>query len=144
MDQLKAFLEKVKSDENLMAKFDELGEKVKEDEVITLASEYGFTVTKEDIENAKNRTSTSGELKEEELEEVAGGAASKNRFFHNRCMNHGRTMLECVGILDLLWCDHYSRIHTGYNGISVKLFDHKCAMGAFDYVGYENGNPFYT
>jgi len=70
MEQLKAFIEKAVSDKELMDKLGALGEKgAAADEVVALAADYGFTVTAEEVDEAR----AYNELSEEQLEEVAGG-----------------------------------------------------------------------
>jgi len=112
MEQLKALIEKAKSDKELMSKLDALGVKdAGDDKIIALAKEYGFTVTAEDIENLKNDdadSAESNEITEDELEAVAGGW-SENRYDPNTCKNMTRNKYECVGFLGACWCDHYWR-----------------------------------
>ena len=56
MNQMTAFIEKAKSNGELMAKLDALGKNnAGTDEVISLAAEHGFTVTKEDVEEARRK-----------------------------------------------------------------------------------------
>ena len=73
-EQINLFMEKVQADEGLAAKLKEMQAKnATVDEFITLAAEHGFTVTKEDVEQPPRKGS--GELSEEQLDEVAGGQA---------------------------------------------------------------------
>ncbi len=65
-EQLKAFLEKVKSDTNLQEKLKEAGSP---EAAIEIAKEAGFSITAEDIQSA------TVELSDEELEGAAGGLA---------------------------------------------------------------------
>ena len=65
-EQLKAFLEKVKSDSSLQEK---LKGAAGPDAVVTIAKDAGFTINLDEIENNQARP-----LSEEELEGVAGGA----------------------------------------------------------------------
>ena len=66
MEQIKLFIEKAKTENELMAKLDALGAKgAGADEVVVLAAEYGFTVTKEDMEAARRQNCPHrGELSE--------------------------------------------------------------------------------
>ena len=74
MEQIRAFIEKAKTDKELMAKLNTLeSEKYGTAEIIALAAEYGFAVTTEEIEQAAKASGTQ-ELKEGELGEIAGGA----------------------------------------------------------------------
>ena len=143
MSQIKAFLEKAISDESLMVKLNELGVKgLPDEEIIKLATEHGFTITKIEIEEMKNRTVTSDKLNEEELGNIAGGCdcmGTQNRFDPNVCPTLTRTRYECVGLFYYVWCDHYKRTHIGKN--KSNLYHHLCRMGAFDYQGTDNGNP---
>ena len=65
-EQLKAFLEKVKVDTSLQEK---LKAAANADAVVSIAKEAGFSISADDLKKAQ-------ELSEEELEGVAGGAAS--------------------------------------------------------------------
>ena len=146
MNQIKALLEKAKSDENLMEKLNELGKKEQDDEIIALASEHGFTITKEEMEEMKNRTTESGKLNEEDLDKVAGGGATQNRWDPNVCPNLTRTRFECVGFMQAVWCDHYKQTDTGRKivtdrGENIYVKRHQCMMGAFDYEGGKYGEP---
>ena len=68
-EQLKAFLEKVKSDTSLQEKLKAAGDA---DAVVSLAKEEGFSISADDLKNAQS------ELSEEELESVAGGNTAVN------------------------------------------------------------------
>ena len=63
-EQLKAFLEKVKSDTSLQEKLKAVADV---DAAVDIAKETGFSISNEDFENAES------ELSDEELEAVAGG-----------------------------------------------------------------------
>ena len=63
-EQLKAFLEKVKGDNNLQEKLKAAGDA---DAVVAIAKEAGFSISADDLKNAQS------EISEEELEGVAGG-----------------------------------------------------------------------
>jgi len=147
MSQMKAFFDKAMSDKDLMAKLDELGRRNAEDEeLISLAAENSFFLTKKDIEKFIAQASKSRELSEEDLENVAGGEGSRNRWDRNRCMSHGRTMYECVGFLGMFWCDYYRRTNTGriiegVGNVPVTIYNHYCTLGAFNYDGLEGGSP---
>ena len=65
-EQLKAFLEKVKSDTSLQEKLNGAADA---DAVVEIAKEAGFSITAEDIQ------SRPVELSDEELEGAAGGLA---------------------------------------------------------------------
>ena len=141
MEQINALIEKAKSDKELMDKLDALGEKdAGNDEIITLAKEYGFTVTAEEIEKIKSEGSTTGEIKEEELEAVAGGW-SENRYDPKTCKNITRKKYDCEGFLNWRWCDHFRKEY-----ISGELEHEKswysCVKGAFPrYKGNRKGEP---
>ena len=98
MEQLNAFIEKAKSDNELTEKLNTLGQKgAGSDEYITLAAGYGFTITAEELdENIKHK-----ELNEEQLEEVAGGIAevkSANCWFKpggEKKVHNGHLWLKC-------------------------------------------------
>ena len=145
MNQIKAFFEKAMSDESLMAKLDELGKKeAPDEEIIALAAEYGFTITKEEIESMKSQSCEScksGEINEEDLENVAGGGSqTTNRFDPKVCPNLTRTRYECVGFLQMNYCDHYRKIPITKCKVSP-IFRHECVMGAFNYTGLKHGTP---
>ena len=65
-EQLKSFLEKVKTDTSLQEK---LKGATDADAALTIAKEAGFAITAEDIQSMDSATS----LSDEELEGVAGG-----------------------------------------------------------------------
>ena len=65
-EQLKSFLEKVKTDTGLKEKLKAAADS---DAVLAIAKEAGFSISADDLKNAQS------ELSEEELEGVAGGAA---------------------------------------------------------------------
>ena len=67
-EQLKAFLEKVKSDTSLQEK---LKAAASPEAAIEIAKEAGFAITAEDIQSMQSATV---ELSDEELEGAAGGA----------------------------------------------------------------------
>ena len=70
MEQLKAFIEKAESDNELKEKISELDAKnAAADEYVSLAAEAGFTVIAQELEEKKKQR----ELSEEQLEGVAGG-----------------------------------------------------------------------
>jgi len=148
MDQIKALIEKAQSDKELMAKLDALGEKdAGADEIIALAKEYGITVNAEEIEKLKSEdeySSESGELTEEELEDVAGGAPSENRYDPKTCKNMTRTKYNCVGFLTLCWCDHYRQDETLRTKIGKNWYSryfHSCTKNAFPrYYGNASGD----
>ena len=64
-EQLKAFLEKVKTDTNLQEKLKGAADV---DAILAIAKEAGFSISADDLKNAQPT-----ELSEEELEGVAGG-----------------------------------------------------------------------
>ena len=63
-EQLKALLEKVKSDTSLQEK---LKAAASEDAVLAIAKEAGFSISADDLKNAQS------EISDEELEDAAGG-----------------------------------------------------------------------
>jgi len=146
MEQLKALIEKAKSDKELMAKLDALGAKdAGDDEIIALAKEYGFTVTADEIGKLKNEVADSAgsnEITEDELEAVAGGW-SENRYDPNTCKNMTKRKYECIGFLGGCWCDHFRRVYSHgktFRDREPSVFNHECTKGAFPkYKGYQNG-----
>ncbi|KZR80703.1 Nitrogen fixation protein of unknown function [Synechococcus sp. MIT S9509] len=68
LEQLKAFLEKVKADTSLQEKLKAAADA---DAVLAIAKEAGFKISAEDLKNAQVT-----ELSDEELEGVAGGYQS--------------------------------------------------------------------
>ena len=66
-EQLKAFLEKVKSDTELQ---DKLKAAASPEAALQIAKEAGFSITAEDIQSMQ---SAPGEVSDEELEGAAGG-----------------------------------------------------------------------
>ena len=80
MEQINLFIEKAQADVGLAAKLKEMqANNATVDEFIALAAEHGFTVTKEDVEQPNRKVS--GELSEEQLDEVAGGKTKHQCFF---------------------------------------------------------------
>ena len=69
-EQLKAFLEKVKSDTSLQEK---LNAATTPGAAVEIAKEAGFSITAEDIESMESETV---ELSDEELENTAGGVCT--------------------------------------------------------------------
>ena len=65
-EQLKSFLEKVKSDTSLQEKLKGAADA---DEALAIAKEVGFAITAEDIQSMQSST----DLSDDELEAVAGG-----------------------------------------------------------------------
>ena len=85
----------------------------------------------------------SDELNEEQLDAVAGGGPTWNRYDPKTCKNMKRTKYECVGLLSKNWCDHY-RMTTHYYDIAPHntLYKMSCAKGAYpEYIGDVAGNP---
>ena len=64
-EQLKAFLEKVNGDTNLLGKL----KAADDDAVVSIAKEAGFSISADDLKNAQS------EISKEGLEGVAGGSA---------------------------------------------------------------------
>ena len=137
MGQLKAFLEKAGADSELTRKLEELGENLENPEaLIAVAAEHGFAITAEEVEEAKSLTKKN-ELDEEELEEVAGGGRSVNRYCPEWCKNLTRHRIACT--FPLCDCDHFKREND-----SERTYHYwfSCAKGAFKkYKGTNAGNP---
>ena len=66
-EQLKSFLEKVKTDTSLQEKLKGAADA---DAALAIAKEVGFAITAEDIQSMQSATT---ELSDEELESLAGG-----------------------------------------------------------------------
>ena len=83
----------------------------------------------------------SEELNEEQLDAVAGGGPTWNRYDPKTCKNMKRTKYECVGFLKQNWCDHYRNKYI--EGSSGKAeYRISCAKGAYpDYTGDVTGKP---
>ena len=153
MEQLKAFIEKAKTDSALLAKLNALGAKNAEaGEIIALAAEHGFAITAGEYAEAVKcggNCARCGELNEQELDAVAGGGGSRhgdatqNRYDPNICTpSLGRTRYECVGFMNFIWCDHYYLEQIEYSASGLDpVYSHKCAKGAFNYIGYRYGDP---
>ena len=103
MKQIKEFIEKAKSDSELMAKFDAPSAKNAEiNEVVTLAAEYGFTFTADDWKayldwsKSINGGKQSKEIPPEELENVSGGYenGSPHYPFVGKCWFHAASEAE--------------------------------------------------
>ena len=70
-EQLKAFLEKVKSDTELQEK---LKASASPEAAVEIAKDAGFAITAEDIQSVQSQ---SGDVSDEELENAAGGIFSR-------------------------------------------------------------------
>ena len=133
MEQLKAFIDKAESDKELMDKLGALGEKgAGADDVVALAAEYGFTVTAEEIEDAKSLTKKN-ELGEEKLEAVAGGtgesiAGSENRYCPKWCKN--LTVARWACYFPVVYCDHYRYSYRSSDN-DYEYYNNACTMGAY-------------
>ena len=77
-EQLKAFIEKVKSDTELQDKLNGSGDAVA---LVEIAKAAGFAITAEDIQSMQSSTV---ELSDEELEGAAGGRATVRRACRDR------------------------------------------------------------
>ena len=75
-EQLKAFLEKVKTDTELQDKLKAAA--ASPEAAIEIAKEAGFAITAEDIQSMQSATA---ELSDEELEGASGGARRHTRGF---------------------------------------------------------------
>ena len=150
MEQLKAFIKKAKTDSELAAKLDELGsQKAVDDEIITLAAEYGFTFTKEDIEQMQSEEPKhcgSCKLSEEELDKVAGGGGGHDRYNPDICSQYTDVHYYCVGFFSSHWCKYYERTlilrHQGRDVDYNDVYHHKCQKEYFDYEGKSRGGRF--
>ena len=88
-EQLKAFLEKVKADTSLQEKLKAAADA---NAVSAIAKEAGFSISADDITNAKS------ELSEEELEGVAGGIIGSliTVLGHCNCYGEGTGHNRCL------------------------------------------------
>ena len=78
-EQLKAFLEKVKTDTSLQEK---LKAAASPDAAVEIAKDAGFAITTEDIQSMQSQSqSQSGEVSDDELEAAAGGCSLANLGF---------------------------------------------------------------
>ena len=77
-EQLKAFLEKVKSETSLQEK---LKAAVDTDAALEIAKEAGFNISADDLQKAQ-----STKLSDEELEDVAGGTCTMEGMRSTWCM----------------------------------------------------------
>ena len=142
MSKFDAFIEKINSDEALTERAKEAGQDA--GAVAALAAELGFELTKEEVESmqAEGLEPSFGELSEDQLDNVAGGA-TQNRFDSSRCWGAKKVIYECVGFLKAVHCDHYVCVPTGktifLNNYHQKIYVHKCNMGCFDYEARVNG-----
>ena len=155
MDQLKQFIERIDTDDELSEKMEELSMGDSGDEkIIALAADYGFNITADELKQQRSSTvnlQESGKLSEEDLDNVVGGFMT-NRWDSNACAKWGRVRFKCLGFFSLFHCSNYSRekLSHGRNLRSEvgssrqhKMYRHKCAMGAFDYEGDIDGYKHY-
>jgi len=142
MDNVKAFINKAKENETLMAKLDALGERdAGVDEITALAAENGFTITAGEIEEYKSGVLADrekhGKLSEEELASVAGGGLpTENRYNPKICSQYSKVHYYCVGFLQLCHCDHF-RCSTSSNGYREDL---ECVMGYYKYWEFKENH----
>ena len=134
MNQMQSFIEKVKTDTDLMTKLNALGASgASMDKVVALAAEHGFTVSEEDCRMATQTPCPhkKGELAEEELEAAAGG--NDSRHDHAICSQYKETHYNCVGFLGLSHCYHYKyTIHRDAYAMPTS-YEHHCIKGYFKY-----------
>ena len=129
MEQLKAFLEKANQDMELMEKLEALSknsEEVYSDAITALAAEYGFTIAADELEKL-NSNAQHGEISEEQLEAVSGGA-SVNRYCPEWCKDLTKARMACW--FPIVWCDHYRETETDRDEYA-KYYRVSCTMGAF-------------
>ena len=141
MNQMQAFIAKARNDITLISKLDKLGVSgAGEEKIVALAAEHGFSITAEDYQSACESAEAmkSGELAEEDLDVVSGGA-TQNRYDPKECCKIDTVAYRCVGFLAGCWCDHYERTFHDLVGLTEE-YRHVCKMGSFDYIGYTHGN----
>jgi len=143
MEQLKAMLEKARTDKEFGAKLEELGKSGAQPEaIVAFAAEHGFTITAEDLNSCRGDCAKCGELTEDELENVSGAGPTQDRYDPNECPTRTRTHYYCVGFLKLTWCDHFRRIKVQES--PQFRFRHICEKpGGFNYIGDSDGEPKY-
>lgn len=74
-DQVHAFVEKMKSDKGLQEKLKDIPQGPEGTSyVINVASEWGYNFTEQDLEAATKAKTSSGEISQEDLDKIAGGA----------------------------------------------------------------------
>ena len=134
MNQMQAFIEKVKNDKDMLAKFNALvASGAGAGEIVALAATYGFTITEEDYRKANEQAGArkSGELAEEDLEAAAGGW-TKNKYDPNRCKGLTKKIPDVCG-LAFLPCDHYNEewVRGTSTASGYKQYNFSCNMGAF-------------
>jgi len=139
MEQLKAFLEKANQDMELMEKLEALSknsEEVYNDTIIALAAENGFTIAADELEKL-NSNAQHGEISEEQLEAVTGGA-SVNRYCPEWCKGLTKARMACW--FPIVWCDHYRETHYTESAHYIET-TYSCAMGAFPDYKYGRQVP---
>ena len=139
MEQLKAFLEKVNQDNELMEKLEALcnnSEEMCSDAIVVLAAKYGFNITADEIEDI-NLLAQHGEISEEQLEAVTGGA-SVNRYCPEWCKGLTKARMACW--FPIVWCDHYRETHYTESAHYIET-TYSCAMGAFPDYKYGRQVP---
>jgi len=146
MEQLKAFLEKAGADSELTVKLEKLHENDNvSEELIAIAAEHGFTITAEEIEDAKSLTKKN-EIDEEKLEAVAGGSGGEeqsegiadwtvNRYCPEWCKNLRTMRIACTQ--PFFWCDHLRSTYID-ESMDYKRYWTECVKGAYPkYIHYE-------
>ena len=135
MDQIKLFIEKARSDAGLMAQLEKMRLRdATVDEYIALAAEYGFTITQADYENAMTvNMPKSGEITEEQLEDVSGGIlvvsdecwfkdSGEYRYFTHAGENRVRARCteRCTLFLAICGCRGWSACVDGWHEVHIE------------------------
>ncbi|MCL2010655.1 MAG: hypothetical protein FWG71_08975 [Synergistaceae bacterium] len=76
------------------------------------------------------------ELQETELEGASGGA-TQNRYDPAKCRQYKEASYDCVGFLQLVWCDHYRKNFVRYED-NKTVYSHWCAHSCFYYERAED------
>ena len=139
MNQMQSFIEKAKTDKDLMTKLNALGASgASMDKVVALAAEHGFTISEEDCRMAvetpcpsclHNSGEPAAELSEEDLEAAAGGYNSRHD--PSICSQYKEVGYNCVGFLGLSHCNWYQHVaHRDSWGVVISD-EYYCRMGFY-------------
>ena len=94
-----------------------------------VSSPASYKERKMNMEETKNY-----ELSEEELANVAGGGATKDRYDPKVCPTKKEPWSNCTGPMTLYWCDHYRKIYDEAKSSStVKVHRIMCLKGSYSF-----------
>ena len=120
MEQINLFMEKAQADKELAAKLKEMqASKATVEKFIAFAAEHGFAITKEDVEQPNRKVS--GEISEEQLDEIVGGQQASGCFFRAG----SGIVLRKVDCRNFWRCHHFSPMCKCYDTNRCQYGEHR-------------------